>query len=134
MASRPAALLGGRLPFRFSRLKLESWWLWPLLFAGALVLADLFFGISFGSFVAWNLTLVFLLLYGLQGMAILRFLFEKYRIPRFLWLLLVVVVVTLVRVSPGAGLFVVLAIPLLGISEIWIRYRIPRDPAPSEES
>jgi hypothetical protein len=31
------------------------------------------------------------------------------------------------------GLFIILAVPLFGISENWIRYRIPREPAPKSE-
>jgi hypothetical protein len=33
--------------------------------------------------------------------------------------------------SPRAGLFVILAVPVFGVSENWIRYRIPRDAAPT---
>jgi hypothetical protein len=64
-------------------------------------------------------------------MAIVLFLFEKYGIPRLFWFLLVVGLVILAARS-GAGLFIVLLIPLLGISENWIRYRIPREAAPTE--
>ena len=35
-----------RPAFRFAEFRLEPWWLWPLIVSGALVLADLFFGIS----------------------------------------------------------------------------------------
>jgi hypothetical protein len=146
-ARRAQVALGAEPSFRLSRFRLESAWLWPLIACGALVLADLFFGLSVWAYAAWNIGLVALFLFGLQGMAILRFIFEKYRIPRFLWFLLVVgliisVVSSVVRLliaramnipaSSGAGLFIVLAIPLLGISENWIRYRIPREAAQQE--
>jgi hypothetical protein len=122
--------------FRLSRFRLESFWLWPLILSGALVLGDLFLGISrLGvpalAYAAWNAGLALLFLFGLQGMAIAAFLFEKYRLPRILWLLLVVGIAVL-GASPGAGLFFVLAIPVLGISENWIRFRIPRGAAPTE--
>jgi asparagine N-glycosylation enzyme membrane subunit Stt3 len=77
--------------------------------------------------------LVLLFLYGLQGMAILRFLFEKHGIPRILWLLLVAGLAVLAA-SPRAGRVVILAVPLFGVSENWIRYRVPRSAAPTEES
>jgi hypothetical protein len=125
-ANRARALLGGEPAFRLSRFRLESGWLWPLIASGALVLADLFFGISAWAYAAWNIGLVLLFLFGLQGMAIVLFLFEKYRVPRLLWFLLIAGLVILAA-SPGAGLFIVLAIPVLGISENWIRYRIPRE-------
>jgi hypothetical protein len=132
-ASRTAALFGARPRFHFAFFRLEGAWLWPLIAAGALVLADLFFGISFWAYVAWNAGLVILFLYGLQGMAILRFLFEKHGIPRLFWLLLLVVIAVLAA-SPRAGLFVMIAIPAFGVSENWIRYRVPREAAPTEKS
>ena len=122
--------------FRLSRFRLESGWLWPLILSGAVVLADLFLGLSgrglsLLAYAGWNVGLVLLFLFGLQGMAIVMFLFEKYRLPRFLWLLFVVGIVVLAA-SPGAGVFVVLIIPVLGISENWIRLRVPRSAAPTE--
>jgi hypothetical protein len=130
-ANRARALLGMGPGFRLSRFRLESGWLWPLIASGALVLADLFFGISAWAYAAWNIGLVLLFIFGLQGMAIVLFLFEKYRVPRVLWFLLIAGLVILAA-SPGAGLFVVLAVPVLGISENWIRYRIPRESVPVE--
>jgi len=122
--------------FRLSRFRLESWWLWPLILSGAVVLADLFLGLGARgltvlAYTGWNVGLALLFLFGLQGMAIVMFLFEKYRLPRILWFLLVVGIVVLAA-SPGAGIFIVLIIPVLGISENWIRFRIPRGAAPTE--
>jgi uncharacterized protein YybS (DUF2232 family) len=131
-AARTAIFFGARPGFRFAGFRLESWWLWPLIISGALVLADLFFGISALAYVAWNIGLVLLFLFGLQGLAIIRFVFEKHGVPRFLWLLLIVGLAMLAA-SPRAGLFVILAVPAFGVSENWIRYRIPRDTAPTEE-
>jgi uncharacterized protein YybS (DUF2232 family) len=131
-ASRARAAVGLAPVFRLSRFRLETAWVWPLIAAAGFVLADLFFGISVWAYAAWNIGLVLLFLFGLQGMAIILFLFEKYRVPRLLWFLLVVGLVILAA-SPGAGLFIVLTIPVLGISENWIRYRIPREAAPTEQ-
>jgi len=131
-ATRTAVFLGARPRFRFAEFRLESWWLWPLIVSGALVLADLFFGIGAWAYVAWNVGLVLLFLYGLQGLAIIRFIFEKHGVPRFLWLLLIVGLAML-SASPRAGLFVILAVPAFGVSENWIRYRVPRDAEPTEE-
>ena len=131
-ASRTAVLFGARPAFRFAEFRLESWWMWPLIVSGALVLADLFFGISAWAYLAWNVALVLLFLFALQGLAIIRFVFEKHGVPRFLWLLLIVGL-GLLSASPRAGLFVLLAVPAFGVSENWIRYRVPRDAAPTEE-
>ncbi len=132
-AARTSAIFGVRETFRFAAFRLEGWYLWPLILSGALILLDLAFGISFWAYAAWNVGLVLLFLYGLQGMAILRFLFEKHGIPRLLWLLLIAVLLSM-AVSPRTGLFVILAVPILGVSENWIRYRVPRSAAPTEES
>jgi hypothetical protein len=131
-ASRTAALYGVRPRFHFALFRLEGGWLWPLIAAGALVLADLFFGISFWAYAAWNVALGVLFLYGLQGLAILRFFFEKHGLPRMLWLLLIVVIGVLAA-SPQVGLFVMIALPVFGVSENWIRYRVPRSAAPAEK-
>jgi hypothetical protein len=132
-ASRGARLMGAEPGFRFSGFRLGAGWLWPLIAGWAVVLADLFFHVEPWSYAAWNVGVVMLCLYGMQGMAIVWFLFEKYRVPRFLWVL-TVAGLGLCAASPGVGVFVMLAIPLFGISENWIRYRIPRDEAPREES
>jgi len=134
-AMRVPVLLGAPRRFQLSRFRLESFWLWPLIGSAALValaLAFSGFGSSVWSALAWNAALVMLFLYGLQGMAILWFLFDKHRIPRFLWFFLVAGLAILAA-SPGAGVFFILAVPVLGISENWIRLRIPRGAAPSEE-
>ena len=132
-AARTAAFFGVRPRFHFAAFRLEGGWLWPLIAAGALVLADLFFGISFWAYAAWNAALVFLFLYGLQGLAILRYIFEKHGLPRLFWLLLLVAIAVLAA-SPRVGLFVMIAVPAFGVSENWIRYRVPREAAPTEKS
>jgi hypothetical protein len=132
-ASRTAAMYGMQPKFHFAHFRLEGGWLWPLIGAGALVLADLAFGLSFWAYAAWNIALGVLFIYGLQGLAILRFLFEKHGLPRLLWLLLIAAIVVLAA-SPRAGLFVMIALPVFGVSENWIRYRVPRGAAPAEKS
>lgn len=129
----------GQGRFRFAEFRLEAFWLWPLIAAWALILVDLFLGAhSAGKwravgwqYAAWNIGLVLLIIYGLQGLAILRFLFEKHGLPRFLWLLLVIALVALTA-SPKAGLLVMVALPVFGVSENWIRYRILAGSEPNE--
>jgi hypothetical protein len=129
----------GQQRFRFSGFRLESFWLWPLIGALALILADLFFGSHSSSawgdsvwqYVAWNVGFVLVILYGLQGLAILRFLFEKHGLPRLLWLILVVTLAILAG-SPRSGAFVMVVLPAFGVSENWIRYRIVARREPNE--
>ncbi|HVO37627.1 MAG TPA: DUF2232 domain-containing protein [Spirochaetia bacterium] len=132
MSARRAQSGAERLPFHFARFHLEAFWLWPLIASCGVILADLYFHIAAWSLVAWNIGLVLVFLYGLQGLAILRFLFEKHGLPRILWLLLVALVIGLAA-SPRAGLFVAVALPAFGVSENWIRYRVPRSAQPTEQ-
>jgi len=151
--SASRAAWAGRRRFHFAEFHLEGFWLWPLIASWALVLLDLFLhvqgfgrvasaaargitadsGSPFWIYCAWNVGLVILILYGLQGLSILRFLFEKHGLPRLLWLILLVGLIALAA-SPKAGLLVIVALPAFGVSENWIRYRIAaqREPNASE--
>jgi hypothetical protein len=150
-ASVSRGVLGAQRRFHFADFRLESAWLWPLMAACVLVLADLFFTmrgsgrtltaapqasasagvVTWLAYGGWNVGLVLLILHGLQGLAILRFLFEKHRLPRLLWLLLLIGLLALAA-SPRAGLFVMLGLPAFGISENWIRYRVVQRREPNE--
>lgn len=117
--AHPAANPGPRL----AEFRLESLFLWPFIASWAAIGLDLLLGLSVLSYAVWNIGLAMLFLYGLQGLAILRFHFEKRRLPRILWFVLVVGLAVLAA-SPRVGLVVVVAVPLFGISENWIRYRV----------
>ena len=71
----------------------------------------------------WNGGLILLLLYGLQGLGILKFLMDKFHISRALRFLLIAVMVILL-LSPRINVIFIFLIPGLGISETWIKYRI----------
>jgi hypothetical protein len=138
-ASAARSLWFGQARFRFSGFRLESFWLWPLICALALILADLVLGSRADAglrelgwqYGAWNIGLIVVVMYGLQGLAILRFLFEKHGLPRLLWLLLIVAVAILAA-SPRTGVVVMVALPAFGVSENWVRYRIVADRKPNE--
>ena len=113
--------------WRFAAFRLEGWWLWPLIVSLALVAAD-FLGLAgrvpepvsvYVSGAAWNAALVMLFLFGLQGLAILRFWLERGGVARFLWPLGVVALL----VTPWLNVFTAVALPLFGASENWVRYR-----------
>ncbi|MCX7029948.1 MAG: hypothetical protein NTU62_07480 [Spirochaetes bacterium] len=116
--------------WRFSAFRLEGWWLWPLIASLALVLADLLRGdlrtsgawLSYASYAAWNAALVMLFLFGLQGLAILRFWLEKRGLARFVWPLAVAAVLAAL-VTPRLNVVAAVALPLFGASENWVRYR-----------
>jgi len=121
----------GAVPrWRFAAFRLEGWWLWPLIASLALVAAD-FLGLgerttgawaAYASYAAWNAVLVMLFLFGLQGLAILRFWLEKRGLARFGWPL-VVAVVLVALVTPRLNAVAAVVLPLFGASENWVRYR-----------
>ncbi len=114
---------------RLADFHLESFYLWPLIVSGALILLDVTIGIWAFGYAAWNIGLVFMFLFGVQGMAIIKFLFEKYRLPQFLWATLVLTLAILLVFPqyPQLNLFFMIAFPALGVSENWIRFRVPGD-------
>jgi hypothetical protein len=117
---RPSAAATPRL----ASYRLPSFFVWPFIVSWAAIAADLFLGIAAFGYAAWNLGLAMLLLYGMQGLAIFRFLFEKHHIRRGWWILLMVGLGILLA-SPRLNIVFLFGIPLLGVSEQWITYRIP---------
>ncbi len=115
---------------------LPDWAIWPLIGGLALVVLDIFGGRTgaaaggrtlpdapgAAAIVGWNAALIFLFLFGLAGIGILRHLFQAFRVPRGLRLLIVLGLVALI-LSPRISLIFLLLIPGLGISEIWIKFR-----------
>jgi hypothetical protein len=132
-AGSRAATFPPAVRWRFASFRLEGWWLWPLIVSLALVAADLL-GLaervpgswsafaSSASYGIWNAALLALFLFGLQGLAILRFWLEKRGIARFVWPLVVVAVLGAL-VTPRLNVVAAVGIPLFGASENWVRYR-----------
>jgi hypothetical protein len=114
---------------RLADFHLESFYLWPLIVSGAFILLDVTVGIWAFGYAAWNIGLVFMFLFGIQGMAIIKFLLEKYHLPRFIWAALVLTLAILLVFPqyPQLNLFFMIVIPALGVSENWIRFRVPAD-------
>jgi len=113
----------GKAP-HLAAFRLPFWFVWLFIASWAAVAADLALGLAGFSYVAWNIGLVMLLLYGIQGMAIVRFLFEKYHVGTGWWVLLLVGLGILLA-SPRLNIIFLFGIPLLGVSEQWVTYRIP---------
>jgi hypothetical protein len=113
--------IGGRVT-PFSRFSLPDFFIWPLLFSWTGVLFDSLIGLGFLSYIFWNSGLVFLFLYGLQGVAIIRHLFEKYNVSRGLRFLFGFGAVFLFMI-PGLNFLLIIGIPGLGVSELWIKLR-----------
>ncbi|HEY9054791.1 MAG TPA: hypothetical protein VIO60_08230 [Rectinemataceae bacterium] len=116
---------------RIARIKAISLWrfrvpqsaLWPSLASWAFLFAVLVGkGGPVLSAVAWNIALFFACPYAVQGLGILGFVQEAYPAARFLRLLGPLAVI-LLALSPAVGTIIIIGLPLLGITEVWIPYR-----------
>jgi hypothetical protein len=119
-------------PRRLVTFALSERYVWPLIASMALVLADVAFDIGVVGYIAWNAGLIMLLLYGLQGLAIVQHAFARFGVGRLLRLL-AYVALGVMLISPGASLVVVIGLPALGVSEIWLRYRTRRRNTDADE-
>ena len=111
-SSRPAPL---------SEFYLPEVLLWPVLVSWALVLADKLLGLGIAGYIGWNLGMIGAFLYALQGIGIIQFLFARHHVTRGLRILFVSALIVLLF-WPGVGMVVLVAFPIFGISELWIRY------------
>ncbi len=102
--------------------KVPEYYLWPLIVSLALTLIDYIRGLGVIGYVSWNATLILALLYGINALGIIRYLFGYFRVSRGLQLLLYFMLIILLF-TPKINIIVLIAIPGLGVSEIWIKYR-----------
>jgi len=106
-----------RLPYAF---------LWPFLGAWTFVAgAILLNGSPLIHAIAWNLALLFSAGYAVQGLGIASHILTRWNMPRTLKLIIVAIAILAV-VTPTVGLVVVILIPVLGVTEVWIPYRNPK--------
>ena len=113
----------GIRPESLENFSLPVWFVWPFLVSWAGVLLNTFVPLGVLSYIFWNCGLITLLLFGLQGIGILRFLLVKYKVPariRIFGFLFV----ALILMIPQVSIVIYAGIPILGVSEIWIRYRV----------
>ena len=95
---------------------------WALLISWAGILLDSLVDLKFFGYLVWNAGLIMMFIYGLQGIGIIRYLFQKYNTPGGIRILFGVVFIILLF-WPGLNLIVMIGVPALGVSEIWIKYR-----------
>jgi hypothetical protein len=106
---------------RFRRFILPSYVVWVLLVGAVGVFVDMVGGIGALRYVAWNAVLASLVLYGAQGIGIIRFLFDRYNMSQGARIGIGIALIVGLFI-PALNLVVLLGIPGLGISELWVRY------------
>jgi hypothetical protein len=107
---------------RLADFRLPDIFIWPLIASLALVLVDMLIGSKPLGFIAWNAALILLFLYGLAGIGILSFLFAKHNLPRR-WLVMLLMCLGIMLIFTRLSLLVIILVPGLGISEIWLHQR-----------
>lgn len=121
-----ARTIGIRSPVgRLLTFRLEPWSIWALLLSGAAVLGDSLGDLGVLGYVGWNVFSVFLLLFALQGVGVLQWLFRRYNVPGPMRVMIAVAMVFMLFRSV-LTFIPVFGLPLLGLSEIWIDFKRPK--------
>ena len=76
------------------------------------------YGFLWIGILAWNVALLGTVLYGLQGVDILKFILR--RMERFRSMVIFAIILCLFM--PGLNIIILIGVPLLGVSGLWIQY------------
>ncbi len=108
--------------FSIAHFTVPEQFIWVLIVSLSGVLADHLFSLGMVGNIFWNSSLILLFIYGINGLGLVKHLFKKYKVTqqkqRSLYILIFILLII-----PGMNLVVLLGIPGLGISELWVRYR-----------
>jgi uncharacterized protein (DUF486 family) len=96
--------------------------IWPLIVSLIGILADVFVGIGWVGHLMWNSTFIMALIYGLHGIGLIEYLLNRYKVSRSIRRFIVIIGIA-VLLLPGINLVILIGVPVLGVSELWIRYR-----------
>jgi hypothetical protein len=107
---------------RLLEFSLPEWMVWPLLVPWALILLDLRVDIGVLKYIAWNAGLIMLFSFGMQGIGIIQSFFNRRAVSRGIRIALVAAMIMMLF-WPGANLLIIIGLPGLGVSELWIHYR-----------
>ena len=107
---------------RIVEFKLPERFIWPLIASLALVVLNLFVPAQPLEILGWNGLLIFVFLYGISGLGIIRFLLQKLNVrPGLRWLFIIGIII--LAMTPRVGIAVLILVPGLGVSEVWLKYR-----------
>lgn len=103
------------------RFKVPDLFLWPFIVSWVIVLLDIVLGLGLFGILVWNIALVFLMVYGTAGISILMYLVAKkgIRLNPLSWVVFSIILLLI----PVINVIMLIVIPVLGISEHWIKYR-----------
>ena len=102
---------------------IPDYFVWVLIAALSLVLVDARFQPNpVLGYVGWNVFLIVMFLYGLRGMGLIRQMLEVRKVHPVVRFFLTFAAVILLM-HPRYGRVLLVGIPLIGISEIWFKYK-----------
>jgi len=108
---------------RLSRLRVPSLALWPTLLSWILLFAVLITKqTGLLSALVWNISLCLASLYAMQGIGIISHLSRQFNATRIVRLLAPLAVMA-IALSNTAGAIILITLPILGITEVWLPYR-----------
>ena len=107
--------------FNPSKFTIPDFMVWPLIISLLVVVVDNKFSAGFIGYTGWNILLIMGTLYGFKGLGIIQNFMKILKFPPPMRMLLIFTI-SLLLLQPGINYFVLIGIPLLGVSEIWIKY------------
>jgi hypothetical protein len=111
-----------RSAFNPSKFSLPEYLVWPLIISLLVVVVDNKMSAGVLGYTGWNILLIMVTLYGFKGLGIIQNFMKIHKIPYPMRMLLIFTI-SLLLLQPGLNYFILIGIPLLGVSEIWIKYR-----------
>ncbi len=101
-----------------------SWLLWPSIASWGLLLAVLYGKLNgLVAMIAWNLSLSAASWYAIQGLSVISHFLTLKGMRRLVGLTLAILI-ALILLDTKVGLAIAILIPMLGVSEVWLQYRI----------
>lgn len=122
LADAVSRRLEKRSRFRLVDFIVPETMIWPLIVFLVGILADVFIGIGWIGYLMWNGTFIMVLIYGLHGIGLIEYLLNRYKVSRSGRRFIVIISIA-VLLLPGINLVILIGVPMLGVSELWIRYR-----------
>ncbi|MFW5684946.1 MAG: DUF2232 domain-containing protein, partial [Spirochaetota bacterium] len=100
---------------------LPGYLVWALIAAWSGVLATVVLQAGWVAYLFWNAAFVTTALYAIQGIALVWYFLDRYKAQRSMRLLTAVALIVGLLI-PGLQLAIMLGLPGLGVSEIWVDY------------
>lgn len=123
----------GREPIDLRTFMVDDRQIWVLIASMAVVLIGHFRSLPVLDKAGWNIFLVAMLTFGLQGIGIIKELFYRKGFPPGYRLVLILAAAAAL-LNPWLNRIVLIGIPGLGVSEIWIKYRAKAKESKGEDN